>query len=136
MAVDHIYAKTLCRNREIRLDDRTVREFANDLLRLDLNLWLLTGDVRDDIVHNIERRNAGITGTRYRLKCCQDNGFDAKAAMQCRDRRSESANGTSRVRDDKSLRKTTVRFLRFDKPHVFVIYLRDQQRHVFVHPVA
>src|SRR5258708_31412519 len=54
VAVNDIYSKTLSRNRKICLLNAAVGQYAQYLSCLGLDLWLLAGNICNDIVHNVE----------------------------------------------------------------------------------
>src|SRR2546423_608965 len=136
MPVDHGHAKAHCGYRKIRLLDTALGKNTKYLLRLGLDLWLLTGDIRDDVVEDIHRRNAGITRTRDRLHRRQNARLDAKFAMQSSERRCKADHGAVRIRDDKAFRESPLFTLTLDEADVVAIDLGNDERHILIHPVT
>ena len=101
-------------------------ENTKDLLSFGLDLWLFAGDVWENIIGNVERSHARIPGTRYRLHCRNDHGFDAEFSMQGGQRRGKADNRTVRVCNDKAFGETAILTLFRDQAEMVVIDLGDQ----------
>src|SRR2546427_3198239 len=136
MSVYDADAKALGGNRKIGLRYRSVREFTEDLLGLDLDFRLLARDVGHDVIDDIKGRDAWIARPRDRLHCSHNHRFDTESSVQSGERWRKTYDGAIRICDNKALRESAIGLLFFDQADVIVIDLGDQKRNVLVHSIA
>src|SRR6185436_5601285 len=68
--------------------------------RLGLDLLLFSIDSGYDVINDVERRHARISGAGQRLHRYNVNGFQADGAIDCRQRKQESDDRAVRVSYD------------------------------------
>src|SRR5687768_1913488 len=123
---------TLCADGHRREIDAACTETAEYLRRLAFDLLLFTADVRQHVVENIQRRNAGITSARKRLQRCRHRRFNAKRHVQRRKRESEHDRRAVWIRNDESAARVFAP-LALEQAEVLVIHFGNQQWHVLIH---
>ena len=105
-------------------------ERAEDLAGLPRDLLLLAGDVRDDVVDDVERDHAGrAAGARDALHRRHEDALDAEAVEERLQRDDQAHRRAVRERRDEAL-PAAASALDVDRSGVAQVHARHQDRHV------
>ena len=80
----------------------SIDQFAKHLARLPFHFVFFAVDIGDDVVNDVERRDAGIARTRKRLQGDRENLLHTKSIIECLERDGETGARAIRIGEDAS----------------------------------
>jgi hypothetical protein len=128
----HRDAMTARRHGARRRFDLAVRQGAEQLAQLLLELVLLAADERNHVAQDVEARDARITGAGNRLHARHHHRLDAERRVQRRERDGEHRRRAIGIADDRALPVAQLS-LSGEQVEMGRIDVRDEQRHVRLH---